>query len=81
MDEIWSQIECFFLYDQLSVMLAIPEVSQEHFAPVHIQLSNGGNVYVVGVRDEANQVINGPATADWLIERMLEPLKHRTKRA
>lgn len=79
-DEIWPHVKYFFLYDQLSVMLAIPEIAEEHFAPVEIKLDNGGHVCVVGVSDEAHQVIDGLRTAKWLVETMTRPLKRRTKR-
>lgn len=79
-DSIWEHITYFFLYDQLSVMLAIPHIAREHFDPVLIELGNGGSVYVVGVNDNKHQVIDGEATAAWLIETMTAPLKKRSKR-
>jgi hypothetical protein len=79
-DEIWDYVKHFFLYDQLSVMMAVPSILEEHFEPIVIELANGGRVQVVGVDDDNHQIKDPFLTAKWLIEHMIRPLKHRVKR-
>lgn len=71
LDNIWTYIKVFNLYDQLAVMVAIPSLLKEEFGPVEL---NRGKVKIIGISSTFHQVRDPQRTAVSVQAKMLRGL-------